>query len=280
MGVSIDSLPPRYRAQAAAQLMGLRRAPSLVQAPRPAARKEGEGGLQGVEGGSARKGGSRRRRHPIMDVKRIECEASFDSSRSIVRFTFYISPSMIPTAQQKGIDFKHGIVYTKSHIRHAEALFRKALEPHAALAAPLAGRPLFVMAQFHFPYPKGTRAADRVDGGYNARNGDADNYWKGVGDSFTAAGVWGDDREIALLGLAKRRTTSRPRVEVTVAPAPSPDDLFSFLLAAPSRAYADPARSDCAAKTDSPEAGAPRTTAAAFRQDLSRSSADGEMRTV
>ena len=55
MGVSIDRLPPRYRAQAAAQLMGLRRPPSLVQAPRPAARKEGEGGLQGVEGGGVRK---------------------------------------------------------------------------------------------------------------------------------------------------------------------------------------------------------------------------------
>ena len=279
MGTTLDSLPPRYRAQAEAQLSAPRRPPSLVQAPRRLPHREGGGGLQGVEGGFApKKRPSRRRRHPIMDVESIGCEARFDGARRCVFFTFDINPAMIPTAQQKGIDFKHGIVYTKAHVRHVEELFRKALAPFAHLAAPLAGRPLFVMAQFHFAYPKGARASERVDGRYNTRNGDADNYWKGIGDSFTAAGVWGDDREIALLGLAKRRTTSRPRVEVAVAPAPDPDDLFSFLRSAPCGLTAQDAQHT--ATMDSPEAGAPRTTAAAFRQDLSRSSADGEVRTV
>ena len=272
----LDDLPPRFREQAARQLAGFRRAPSDIRkAPAKTA-----GFLEdpeyvedaGDEKAHAPGVKKQRKRRPIMDVKSIECESEPDATEpGKTLFKFYLNPLLIPTAQQKGIDFKHELVYTQAFVKHTEKLFLKALRGHVWRTAPIRDAKLRVHARFFFPYPKGFPKSQKTGMDYCVGRGDGDNYWKGTGDSFSRAGVWTDDRQIVDLRVEKFYTDARPRVEVEVSAAEDPGTLFDTLTngneqktVTTNTIRKEPLKSD-----------APRTTAAAFQSDTSRSSVHG-----
>ena len=203
---------------------------------------------------------SHRSHRPIMDVKTIPAAVFRDRpDKSRVTIAFDINPAIVPTAQQKGVDFKHGLMFTKSYVRHTEDLFRTAISPHAADFAHLKDRLLRITATFLFPYPKSTAKCRLLDLAYFSESADLDNLWKGLGDAFTRSGVWNDDRQIADLRIHKIRTTSRPAIVVSVEPAPhfAPEDLMKSLVSAQFRLSANDAPSPTADATNPTQANLP-----------------------
>ena len=47
---------------------------------------------------------------------------------------------------------------------------------------------------------------------------DCDNKYKAIGDAFTNAGWWPDDRFVTSLKIEKRRTIAMPRIEIIIEP--------------------------------------------------------------
>ena len=277
----LEDLPPRFREQAERQLSGFtRQVPALRRAPVQSSLADptpDDETRKPVEKAHAPGEKKLRKRRPIMDVKSIECESEpdeADPAKTI--FKFYLNPLLIPTAQQKGIDFKHELVYTQSFVKHTEKLFLDALRGHVWRTAQIRDAKLRVHARFFFPYPQGFPKSQKTGMDYCVGRGDGDNYWKGTGDSFSRAGVWTDDRQIVDLRVQKFYTDARPRVEVEVSAAEDPGTLFDTLANGNEQ---ENRKTNTQTEKEPLKPDAPRTTAAAFQSEHSRSSADG-MRTV
>ena len=276
----LEDLPPRFREQAERQLRGFpRQVPALRKAPVQSSVEEPtpDDDSEITEKANAPGVKKPRKRRPIMDVKSIECESEPDEADPAKTvFKFYLNPLLIPTAQQKGIDFKHELVYTQSFVKHTEKLFLDALRGHVWRTAPIRDAKLRVHARFFFPYPQGFPKSQKTGMDYCVGRGDGDNYWKGTGDSFSRAGVWTDDRQIVDLRVEKFYTDARPRVEVEVSAAEDPGTLFAMLANGNEQ---ETRKTNTQTEKEPLKSDAPRTTAAAFQSEHSRSSADG-MRTV
>jgi Holliday junction resolvase RusA-like endonuclease len=66
-----------------------------------------------------------------------------------------------------------------------------------------AGQPVKVEVLFSFPLPKSTRKAYRETWCHRVARPDADNLIKGTLDAMSAAGVWDDDQQVAVLHITK-----------------------------------------------------------------------------
>ena len=72
------------------------------------------------------------------------------------------------------------------------------------------GHPVKVVLVFVYPLPKATKKAARKTWVYRTGRPDVDNLAKGTLDSLSAAGVWDDDQQVAVLHIIK---TNAPRGE-------------------------------------------------------------------
>lgn len=140
-----------------------------------------------------------------------------------VEIVLGMSASMLPTHQQKGAFVgKDGHVhfFTKSHIAKAEKALRIAFEPYAHLFNGWGDSPRAVYTTFCFPFNESTPIKNRIPYSYHTQRSDADNLYKGLGDSMTEAGFWPDDSVIAELHLRKFRVLEEPYIAITIRKLP------------------------------------------------------------
>lgn len=148
-----------------------------------------------------------------------------------VRVELQIDPSLLATAQQKGIRVVNGhtVVYTKAHVRQAQEKLRLALarvRDGFFVPKPDAAR---VSVDFHFPYPKGTPKKDASRFSYMTQQPDADNVLKGLLDAMSpkfkvvnhrkvlvSRGYWDDDSQVCLGPVRKLRTPNTPKIVLTI----------------------------------------------------------------
>ena len=133
-----------------------------------------------------------------------------------------VNPRLLPTAQQKGVDFKNRRFYTKAKVLNWErALTKVFIDFRAYLAdrkwcAPLS-KGVFVNISFHFPHTKNTAKKYRNFNAPHIVRPDCDNLAKGLLDAFVNAKLVEDDSVISLLSLLKVRSP-KPMVTLTFGP--------------------------------------------------------------
>lgn len=133
-----------------------------------------------------------------------------------------VNPRLLPTAQQKGVDFSHRRFYTKAKVRNWERALTKVFtdfKTHLAdrkWCAPLSNG-VFVNISFHFPHTKKTAKKYRNFNAPHIVRPDCDNLAKGLLDAFVNAKLVEDDSVISLLSLLKVRSP-KPMVTLTFGP--------------------------------------------------------------
>ena len=148
-----------------------------------------------------------------------------------VKLEIPIDPSLLATAQQKGIRVVNGhpVVYTKAHVREAEERCRlelKRVRGGFFVPKPDVAR---VSVDFHFPYPSGTPKKDASQFSYMTQRPDADNLLKGLLDAMSpkykkvngrlvlvSRGYWDDDSQVCLGSVRKLRTPNKPKIVLTI----------------------------------------------------------------
>lgn len=112
---------------------------------------------------------------------------------------FFIPMQTIPTAtsQEKGINYKTHIVYTKREIQEVKQKYLARLAPHRP-AEPLTG-PICLMVQFGYPANKKHEA-----GTWKITKPDTDNAVKLLKDCMTRLGFWLDDAQVAYEVVQKK----------------------------------------------------------------------------
>lgn len=106
---------------------------------------------------------------------------------------FFIPMKSIPTvtAQEKGINFKTGRVYTKPEVLEVKQKFRAALAPKCP-EEPISGA-IFLRVYWLFP-----ETANHKSGEYKITKPDTDNMIKLLKDVMTELGYWYDDAQVAV----------------------------------------------------------------------------------
>lgn len=236
----------------------------------------------------------------IETPKRVYTRGEKAHRKAYIKFSLFVNPMMLSTGQQKRMNFKTGTVFTNPRVANGMRLVEIAAKPHKDEIHRVCPPNSYVAVTVVFLclYPKGTKESERIERAPMGKTFDCDNKFKSVGDAFTNAGWWADDRHVTTLHIEKRYTKAQPRIEVIIEPdvcrplalvndeddtADSPietaiqnedekqdGELFQSELFSEQNTQTEkePLKSD-----------APRTTAAAFQSEHSRSSADG-MRTV
>ena len=172
----------------------------------------------------AEKKASRKRKYLTPDMSGTlvkSCKVSDDGTE--VKFVLGVDPYMLSTAQQKGAFVgKDGRVhfFTKSKVAKAEQTLIKALSPHAKYFTEWSGSPIHLSIDFCFSFTKSISKKRIVDFTYHISRPDLDNITKAFLDSLTQSKFWADDSLIADLHLRKFRTSTTPRVELTIRKLP------------------------------------------------------------
>lgn len=137
-----------------------------------------------------------------------------------VKFALLINPMILSTGQQKKMNFVTKTIFTDSRVENGMRLVEMAAKPHTEeihrVCPP--GTRIALTVTFLCPYPSGTPEDERVERGLMGECFDCDNKYKAIGDAFTNAGWWPDDRFVTTLKIEKRRTTALPRIEVILEP--------------------------------------------------------------
>lgn len=146
--------------------------------------------------------------------------------------TLPVNPADISTAQQKKISFRTRRVFTNKKVAAGIKVISLLARQHTSrvLAAVPLGSPVALAATYYYAYPKGTPRKNLVDGAPMPSGADLDNRNKAVMDALTQAGWWPDDRYVTTLVLRKRRTTSSPRIELSVSADARPESPQETLL--------------------------------------------------
>lgn len=153
-----------------------------------------------------------------------------------MKFTAYIDPATIPTAQQKGVRVVKGVpmFYKKKPLIDFERRFTAVVDRARAENGNYRIQkyvPIFLHVAFLFGYPESTPKSRRIDWEPMPLRPDGENLEKAVtdcmGDRFRRVngkwvmvheGIFPDDAAITPLVISKFRTTGRPRVLVSVMP--------------------------------------------------------------
>lgn len=140
--------------------------------------------------------------------------------RQYAKFTLFVNPLILSTGQQKKMNFVTKTIFTDSRVENGMRIVEMAAKPHTAeihrVCPP--GTRIALTVTFLCPYPSGTPEEERVERGLMGEGFDCDNKYKAIGDAFTNAGWWPDDRYVTSLMIEKRRTTAMPRIEIIVEP--------------------------------------------------------------
>lgn len=135
-----------------------------------------------------------------------------------------VNPRELPTAQQKGVDFKHKLFFTKPKVKAWERKLsdifsqcvRSSVDGKSVDVPRFCQHGVAVSITFHFPYPDSTPKKMCVEGAYMTKRPDCDNLAKGVLDSMTQGGIITDDNCIHSLCLSKRYTLKEPSMEIRI----------------------------------------------------------------
>lgn len=242
----LEDLPPHLRAQAEKQLSDAPKMPwGLRQNTRPIGREQApcvKGGknapsrppfsnrlLVSPEAQKRATGGNPRqsKRMTRADAKIDTVTLAHTTENRLVCASVDISvnPRLLPTAQQKGVDFKTRRFYTKGKVKAWEKVFMKVFTD---FQAHLSGRkwcdPLqngvFVNLTFAFPHNKGTAKAIASQIVPHTVRPDCDNLAKGLLDAFVNAHAISDDALISMLTVTKIRSP-KPMVTLLFGPITS-----------------------------------------------------------
>ena len=116
---------------------------------------------------------------------------SLSEDKNTLKIILGVSPSELPTAQQKGVFVgKDGRAhfFTKAKIAKAERTLEAALCPYAGITREWGCVPLEVTMDFFFPYASGTSKKNRHDIGSMMEKPDVDNLAKMPVDALTRSG--------------------------------------------------------------------------------------------
>ena len=140
--------------------------------------------------------------------------------RKYAKFSLFINPLILSTGQQKKMNFVTKTIFTDSRVENGMRLVEMAAKPHTEeihrVCPP--GTRIALTVTFLCPYPAGTPEEERIERGLMGEGFDCDNKYKAIGDAFTNAGWWPDDRFVTSLMIEKRRTTATPRIEIIIEP--------------------------------------------------------------
>lgn len=156
----------------------------------------------------------------IETPKRAYNRGGTKENRKYAKFSLYINPLLLSTGQQKKMNFVTKTIFTDSRVENGMRLVELAAKPHTneihRVCPP--GTRIALTITFLCPYPASTPLSERIERGLMGEGFDCDNKYKAIGDAFTNAGWWPDDRYVTSLMIEKRRTTAMPRIEVIVEP--------------------------------------------------------------
>lgn len=147
-------------------------------------------------------------------------------SASIV---FPLDPRTLSTAQQKKVNFRSRRIFSNPKVVAAMKAVRTVAQVYTSRVREVLDGfpPVRLSVVFYFAYPKSAPVKGRLPSEPMPTGADLDNRVKAFNDALTEAGWWDDDRQITTLLVAKRLTTGKPRIEVSVAKDDG-DDLFFF----------------------------------------------------
>lgn len=144
-----------------------------------------------------------------------------------MKFVFSVDPSIIPTAQQKGIDPRgeRVRVFTKPHIRAWKKAFENAIaavkRTHSGVSMGKTEDGVEMLWLFRFPYPESEPIKNRRENAPMVKRPDCDNLAKMLVDTFSTTGVLPDDNCISRLVIEKCYTLKSPSVLVTLSKDPN-----------------------------------------------------------
>lgn len=215
--MKLEDLPPSLRLQAIQQMTRNTRTPVFA----PYGSSEESPSTRRKNRSDASSGGKSR-----------QCEASVASSefrRSEngevgVFITLDVNPRHLPTAQQKGVDFKNRLFFTKPKVKAWEtklaSLFSQCVhalgKSDGFLPTDFCKNGVKVEMTFNFPYNVSTPKKDRVHSRPMLKRPDCDNLAKGVLDSMSVGGLITDDNCVYSLKLSKFFTDEKPSVVICV----------------------------------------------------------------
>ena len=134
-----------------------------------------------------------------------------------------VNPREMPTAQQKGVDFKHKVFYTKPKVKAWEKaltdVFAKCscdFKEMGFSVSQFCMDGIEVGISFFFPYNESTPKSKRIDMARMLKRPDCDNLAKGVLDSMTNGGLITDDNCIYRLTIDKYYTTDHPKIGIAI----------------------------------------------------------------
>lgn len=140
--------------------------------------------------------------------------------RKYAKFSLFINPLILSTGQQKKMNFVTKTIFVDSRVENGMRLVEEAAKQHTdeihRVCPP--GTRIALTIIFLCPYPTGTKESERIERGLMGEGFDCDNKYKAIGDAFTNAGWWPDDRYVTSLMIEKRRTTAMPRIEIIIEP--------------------------------------------------------------
>lgn len=140
--------------------------------------------------------------------------------RKYAKFTLFINPLILSTGQQKKMNFVTKTIFTDSRVENGMRIVELAAKPHTEeihrICPP--GTRIALTVTFLCPYPSSTPEEERIERGLMGEGFDCDNKYKAIGDAFTNAGWWPDDRYVTSLMIEKRRTIAMPRIEIIIEP--------------------------------------------------------------
>lgn len=222
----LEDLPEHLRVQAERQLKrpsaavriaGINRGASLPALFKPSATDDD---------GKGSRPKAKRKASPRKVVCNAELKKAVVNGTDIT-FLIAVNPHDLPTAQQKGVDFKRKTFYTKPKVKAWE---RKLTEIFSSRSDAAKGRTtavlyrtfgVEVLINFAFPFPESAPKKDRFEGAPMLKRPDCDNLAKGVIDALTDGGIIPDDNLVGRLKINKFYTLKEPYILVSVSVCPS-----------------------------------------------------------
>ena len=216
--MKLSDLPPVLRAQAIRKLgdHGLKR-PNLTPYGllKKAATTSRKNATDAAEGGKSRKCDA--------SLIAVNAETSFGEPFRVI-LTLAVNPRDLPTAQQKGVDFKHRVFFTKPKVKAWEnrlaAIFSQCVdilgERDGFSPEKFCGSGIKATVSFMFSFPTSTPKSQILPVRPMLKRPDCDNLAKGVLDAMTKGGLITDDNCIFVLQIDKWYTQGMPKVEIVL----------------------------------------------------------------